>query len=172
MDYEATWRFSVDDYVVPPPKPQQILSNNLPPTTVYSIPVNNDGGVVWPSFTLNTVGDVPLVVQVDQIPPRSQSVIMVGPGLAPPGLSPIQAHCKEINYTSVGSPRAKKPKTNRERCELYRKRQKTKKEKDEEELRMLDAKNRALKAKETDIRNRVQRMKAALLRMGLGNYVY
>jgi len=171
MDYEATWSFNVDDYPVPPPKPEQILSNNLPPTTVYSIPVNNDGGVVWPSFTLNTVGDVPLVVQVDQIPPRSQSVIMKGPALAP-RLSPIQPHCKEVIHTSVGSPRAKKPKTNAERCELYRKRQKTKKEQGEEELRMLDAKNRALKAKETAIRNRVQRMKEALLRMGLGNYVY
>jgi hypothetical protein len=58
-----------------------------------------------------------------------------------------------------------------ERCELYRRRQKGKKEKEEEELRMLDAKNRALKAKEAAIRNKVQRMKEAVLRMGLGNYI-
>jgi hypothetical protein len=36
---------------------------------------------------------------------------------------------------------------------------------------MLDAKNRALKAKEAAIRNKVQRMKEAVLRMGLGNYI-
>jgi hypothetical protein len=75
-------------------------------------------------------------------------------------------------HTSVASPRGKKvAKTNAERCELYRRRQKGKKEKEEEELRMLDAKNRALKAKEAAIRNKVQRMKEAVLRMGLGNYI-
>jgi hypothetical protein len=75
-------------------------------------------------------------------------------------------------HTTVGSLRGKKvAKTNAERCELYRKRQKSKKEKGEEELRMLDAKNRALKTNEAAIRNKVQRMKEALLRMGLGNYI-
>merc|ERR1719278_312599 len=72
----------------------------------------------------------------------------------------------------MGSPRGKRvAKTNAKRCEDYRKRQKTKKEKDEEELRMLEAKNRVLKAKEAVIRNKVQRMKEALLRRGLGNYI-
>jgi len=161
----------VDDYLVP--QPQQTFSNNFPTPVCapFSIPVNTDGGVVCASFSINTDGDVPLVVQVAPIPSRSQSVIKQGPALAA-RLSTSQAHCRQAMHTSVGSPRGKKvAKTNAERCELYRMRQKSKKEKDEEELRMLDAKNRELKAKEAAIRNKVQRMKEAVLRMGLGNYI-
>jgi len=161
----------VDDYLVP--QPQQTFSNNFPTPVCapFSIPVNTDGDVVCTSFSINTDGDVPLVVQVASIPSRSQSVIKQGPALAA-RLSTSQANCRQAKHTSVGSPRGKKvAKTNAERCELYRMRQKGKKEKDEEELRMLDAKNRALKAKEAAIRNKVQRMKEAVLRMGLGNYI-
>merc|ERR1712037_494560 len=99
----------------------------------------------------------------------SQSVNKQGPVLAA-RLSTSQAHCRQAMHTTVGRPRGKKvAKTNAERCELYRTRQKSKKEKGEEELRMLDAKNRALKANEAAIRKKVHRMKEALLRMGLGN---
>jgi len=125
--------------------------HNVPPPQTFfdSLPTT-----VCATFSINANGHV---VQVDPFHTRSKSVIVQGPALV-----------------ARLSTRAKKTpaKTNAERCELYRKKQKTKKEKDEEELRMLDAKNRALKAKETAIRNRVQRMKQALLRMGLGNYVY
>lgn len=174
MDIDASWLLHVDDYLVPPPpQPQQTFSNNFPTPVCapFSLPVNTDGGVVCTSFSINTDGDVPLVVQVAPIPSRSQSVIKQGPALAA-RLSTSQAHCRQAMHTSVGSPRDKKvAKTNAERCELYRMRQKSKKEKDEEKLRMLDAKNRELKAKEAAIRNKVQRMKEAVLRMGLGNYI-
>jgi len=163
MDIDASWLL---DYIVPPPpQPQQTFSNNFP------TPVNTDDGVVLASFSINTDGDVPLVVQMTPYPSRSQSVIKQGPALAA-RLSTSQPHCRQAMHPSVGSPRGKKvAKTNAERCELYRKRQKSKKEKGEEELRMLDAKNRALKANEAAIRKKVQRMKEALLRMGLGNYI-
>merc|ERR1712007_23097 len=155
MDFLA-----VDDYLVPPPPLPQTFSNHLPTPVCppLSIPVNTDGGV-------------PLVVQVATIPSRSQSVIKQGPVLAA-RLSTSQAHCRQAMHTTVGRPRGKKvAKTNAERCELYRTRQKSKKEKGEEELRMLDAKNRVLKTNEAAIRKKVQRMKEALLRMGLGNFI-
>jgi len=161
----------VDDHNVPSFQQKQIFCNLPPPVSAPpNIPGNNHMGdylvpppqtffdnlptTVCATFSINANGHV---VQVDPFHTRSKSVIVQGPALV-----------------ARLSTRAKKTpaKTNAERCELYRKKQKTKKEKDEEELRMLDAKNRALKAKETAIRNRVQRMKQALLRMGLGNYVY
>merc|ERR1719285_1610821 len=93
----------------------------------------------------NTGGEVPFIIQVTPIP------VQISP--------------------APSAPRGKKvPKTNPERCRDYRKRQKTKKEKDEEELRQLDAKNRTLKAKEAALRNKIRRIKEAARRMGLGNY--
>merc|ERR1712012_970 len=156
MDNKATWRPDVDNYLVPPPHSKTFFNNQ--PTTVLATYIINAEGVV---------------VQVDPNPPaRSKSVIQPVPGPRP-RLTTTQAYCRPAIHTSVRSPRAKKiAKTNLERCRDYRKRQKTKKENEEEELRMLDAKNKVLKDKETAIRNKVQRMREALRRMGLGNYVY
>jgi len=164
----------VDDNIVPPPQPETFSNNNLPTPVCapFSIPVNTDGGMVCASFNVpvNTDGDVPLVVQVATIPSRSQTVIMQGPALAA-RLSTTQAQCRPVMQASVGSPRVKKvAKTNAERCELYRIRQKTKKKEGDEELRRLEDKNKTLKAKEAALRNKVKRMKEAALRMGLGNY--
>merc|ERR1712037_798481 len=162
MDVDASWLLDL----IAPPQPQQTFSNTTPVCPPFSIPVNTDGGVVC-TYSINTNGDVPLVVQVATIPSRSQTVIKQGPALAA-----RLSTSRQAMHTTVGSPRGKKvAKTNAERCELYRTRQKSKKEKGEEELRMLDTKNRALKANEAAIRRKVQRMKEALLRMGLGNYI-
>lgn len=190
MDIKATWRPDVDDYLVPPPHPQQTFPDNLPPSVRapssifgnnhvdnYLVPpphsktfFNNQPTTVLATYIINAEG---VVVQVDPNPPaRSKSVIQPVPGPRP-RLTTTQAYCRPAIHTSVRSPRAKKiAKTNLERCRDYRKRQKTKKENEEEELRMLDAKNKVLKDKETAIRNKVQRMREALRRMGLGNYVY
>merc|ERR1719167_1188587 len=116
-----------------------------------------------------TDGDIPIVVQVALAPIptqslRTQTVIKQGPVLAKRLLT-TRAQC------SVGSTRVKKvPKTNAERCALYRIRQKTKKQDGDKELRSLEDNNRALKAKEAALRNKVKRVKEAALRMGLGNY--
>jgi len=155
-----TWPMDMDNFAPPPQPQQQTFSNNFPTPVCapFNLPVN--------TFSINTDGDVPLVVQVAPVPMRSQSVIMQGPALA------ARLSTTQTIHTSMGSPRGKRvAKTNAERCGDYRKKQKSKKEKEEEELRMLDAKNRVLKAKEAAIRNKVQRMKEALLRMGLGNYI-
>jgi hypothetical protein len=164
----------VDDNIVPPPQPETFSNNNLPTPVCapFSIPVNTDGGMVCASFNVpvNTDEDIPLVVQVATIPSRSQTVIMQGPALAA-RLSTTQAQCRPVMQASVGSSRVKKvAKTNAERCELYRIRQKTKKKEGDEELRRLEDKNKTLKAKEAALRNKVKRMKEAALRMGLGNY--
>jgi len=155
-----TWPMDMDNFAPPPQPQQQTFSNNFPTPVCapFNLPVN--------TFSINTDGDVPLVVQVAPVPMRSQSVIMQGPALA------ARLSTTQTIHTSMGSPRGKRvAKTNAERCGDYRKKQKSKKEKDEEELRMLEAKNRVLKAKEAVIRNKVQRMKEALLRRGLGNYI-
>merc|ERR1712062_862621 len=64
------------------------------------------------------------------------------------------------------------PQSNAERCTTYRMRQKAKKEKEDEELRTLFEQNRMLKAKEVVLRNDVMKIKAALLKIGLGGFSY
>jgi len=168
-----TMYMDVDDNIVPLPQ-LETFPNNLPTPVCapFSIPANTDGSLVCGSFSVpvNTDGDIPLVVQVAHIPSRSQTVIMQGPALAA-RLSTTQAQCRPVMQTSVGSPRVKKvAKTNAERCELYRIKQKTKKKEGDEELKRLESKNRTLKAKEAALWNKVKRMKEAALRLGLGNY--
>merc|ERR1712004_912519 len=63
------------------------------------------------------------------------------------------------------------PQSNAERCTTYRMRQKAKKEKEDEELRTLFEQNRMLKAKEAVLRNNNSKIKAALLKIGLGGYL-
>jgi hypothetical protein len=151
----------VDDSLIQPPQPQSYsydLSTPVCPPFSINIPVS----IPVIPVSINTNGDVSVVVQVAPIPPtRSQSVIMQGPVLVS-RLSTTQAHCRQARGKRVA-------KTNAERCELYRKRQKSKKVEGEEELTMLADKNRALKAKEAALRIKVQRMTEAVRRMGLGN---
>ena len=158
MDNETMFTLEADNNrQTPPPQPEAFSNTTLAPVCdAFNIPINTDG-------------DIPIVVQVALAPPptpslRTQTVIKQGPVLAKRLLT-TQAQC------SVGSTRVKKvPKTNAERCASYRIRQKTKKKDGDEELRRLEDKNRALKAKEAALRNKVKRMKEAALRMGLGNY--
>merc|ERR1712004_166853 len=64
------------------------------------------------------------------------------------------------------------PQSNAERCTTYRMRQKAKKEREDEELRTLFKQNRMLKAKEAALRNDISKIKAALLKIGLGGFSY
>jgi len=193
MDFESTWHLGapspqphaftdvpkvapediVASYIVPPPQPKTI-SNNLQ-TSVYS-PVGN-------SFTLpvNTDKGIPLVIEVAPLPPyapsRSHTVIKQGPlATGPLALGPALASrfpTRQIAPVSASerSPRGKKvAKTNAERCQVYRSNQKTRREQQDEELRMLDLKNRTLKAKEVALRNKVKKLKEAVFRTGLGYY--
>merc|ERR1712079_259460 len=62
------------------------------------------------------------------------------------------------------------PQSNAERCTTYRVRQKAKKEKEDEELRTLFEQNRMLKAKEAALKNKISKLKASLLKIGLGGF--
>ena len=182
MDFESTWHLGVPSpqphaftdvpkvapedivasYIVPPPQPK-ITCNNLQ-TSVYS-PVGNSF-----SLPVNTDKGIPLVIEVSPIlpyaPSRSQTVIKQGPALA------SRFPTRQIAPVSERSPpRGKKvAKTNAERCQVYRSNQKTRREQQDEELRMLDLKNRTLKAKEVALRNKVKKLKEAVFRTGLGYY--
>jgi len=200
MDIDTTWDLDVpsprpetppsniygllDDYIVPSPKPET-FSNTL--LTAVTPPF---------SLLVNTNGDPTPVIQAPLIPTGPSkslraSVIMQGPALANKPLTTQSQYGNAGVKNTIGdipfviqvtpipvqvspapsAPRGKKvPKSNAERCQVYRKRQKTKKEKDEEELRQLDAKNGALKAKEAALRNKIRRIKEAARRIGLGNY--
>jgi len=181
-DFESTWYLSppspqphafidvpkvaaediVASYIVPPPQPK-ITCNNLQ-TSVYT-PVGNSF-----SLPVNTDKGIPLVIEVAPLPPyapsRSQTVIKQGPALA------SRFPTRQIAPVSERSPpRGKKvAKTNAERCQVYRSNQKTRREQQDEELRMLDLKNRTLKAKEVALRNKVKKLKEAVFRTGLGYY--
>merc|ERR1712061_764850 len=170
MDFESTWHLGapspqphaftdvpkvapediVASYIVPPPQTKTI-SNNLQ-TSVYS-PVGNSF-----SLPVNTDKGIPLVIEVAPLPPyapsRSHTVIKRGPlATVPLALGPALASrfpTRQIAPVSASerSPRGKKvAKTNAERCQVYRSNQKTRREQQDEELRMLDLKNRTLKAK-------------------------
>jgi len=169
----------VDDCLVYSPNPETFTAVTLP----FSLLVNTNGD---PTHVAQQVSPIP------NGPSKSQrvSVIMQGPALADrqpqygnpmdtsvgntEGVLPfvIQVTPIPVQISSVPSmSRGKKvAKTNPERCQTYRNRQKIKKEKDEQELRQLDAKNRALKAKEAELTNKIKKIKEAARRMGLGNY--
>jgi len=64
------------------------------------------------------------------------------------------------------------PQSNAERCMTYRKKQQAKKEREDEELRTLFEQNRMLKAKEAALKNKISKLKASLLKIGLGGFFY
>jgi len=166
-----------------PPQPET-FSNTLftAVTPLFSIEVNTSGD---PNLVVQQVSPIPTG------PSKSQrvSVIMQGPALADkqPQPQPIDTSVGNTegyvpfviqvipipvqNSPAHSAPRGKKvPKSNPERCQAYRNRQKIKKEKEEQELRQLDAKNKVLKAKEAELTNKIRKIKEAARRMGLGNY--
>jgi len=54
----------------------------------------------------------------------------------------------------------------------YRKKQQARKEREDEELRTLFEQNRRLKAKEAALKNKISKLKASLLNVGLGGFSY
>jgi len=186
----TTWTLNVDDYLVPQPSSQADF--NFPAAyTPFKIPIGNtDGDIVV------EVAPIP----APSSPSRSWTVITQGPDLSArqpgaqghcsgvankretsvaqrnserqipsPGLATRQpAPGQEQKVSRKGGSRV--PQSNAERCTTYRMRQKAKKEKEDEELRTLSEQNRMLKAKEAALRNNVLKIKAALLKIGLGGY--
>jgi len=189
---DTTWNLDVDinDNHVPPPSSQTDF--NFPAAySPFKIPIDNtDGDIV--------VEVVP--IPAPSSPSRSWTVIKQGPVLSArqPGTQALCSGAANKRGTSFAKRNVERhipspclvtrqpaqgqeqkvsrkggrrvPQSNAERCTTYRMRQKAKKEKEDEELRTLFEQNRMLKEKEAALRNNLSKIKAALLKIGLGGY--
>merc|ERR1712211_231576 len=188
---DTTWTLDVDidDYHMSPPSFQTDF--NFPAAySPFKIPIDNtDGDIV--------VEVVPIPAPAPSSPSRSWTVIKQGPVLSArqpgnpaqcsgvvdkrgmrngeshilsPGLTTkhpsAQAKDQDTKVTRKGGRSV--PQSNAERCTTYRMRQKKEREDEDEELRTLFEQNRMLKAKEAALRNNISKIKAALLKIGLG----
>merc|ERR1712107_336409 len=187
---KTTWTLDIDDHLVPQPSSQadfKLQASYAP----FKIPIGNtDGDIVV------EVAPIP----APSSPSRSWTVIKQGPVLSArqPGAQGQCSGVANKRETSVAQRNSERqipspglatrqpapgqeqkvsrkdgsrvPQSNAERCTTYRMRQKAKKEKEDEELRTLFEQNRMLKAKEAALRNNVLKIKAALLKIGLGGY--
>merc|ERR1712107_469815 len=187
---KTTWTLDIDDHLVPQPSSQadfKLQASYAP----FKIPIGNTDG----DFVVE-VAPIP----APSSPSRSWTVIKQGPVLSArqPGAQGQCSGVANKRETSVAQRNSERqipspglatrqpapgqeqkvsrkdgsrvPQSNAERCTTYRMRQKAKKEKEDEELRTLFEQNRMLKAKEAALRNNVLKIKAALLKIGLGGY--
>merc|ERR1712004_695989 len=186
----TTWTLDVDDHLVPQPLSQADF--NFPAAyTPFTLPIGNtDGDIVVevapipapssPSRSWTVIKQAPVLSARQPGTPAQCSGVANkrGTGVAQrngmrhipsPGLVTRQpAQGQEQKVSRKGGSRV--PQSNAERCTTYRMRQKAKKEREDEELRTLSEQNRMLKAKEAVLRNNLSKIKAALLKIGLGGY--
>jgi len=189
----ATWTLDVDDHLVPQPSSQADF--NFPAAyTPFKIPIGNtDGDIVVevapvpapspPARSWTVIKQGPVLsarqpgtqAQCSEVAnkrgmslaKRNGESHILSPGLATRHPS-AQAKDQDAKVTRKGGSRV--PQSNAERCTTYRMRQKAKKEKEDEQLRTLFEQNRVLKAKEAALRHNISKIKAALLKIGLGGY--
>merc|ERR1712200_338217 len=189
-----TWgTLDVDDHLVPQPSSQADFNFQVA-YTPFKLPIGNtDGDIVVEvvpvpapssparSWTVIKQGPVLSARQPGTHGHCSGEANKRGTSLAKgngeshipsPGLATrqpcTQAKDQDAKVTRKGGMRV--PQSNAERCTTYRMRQKAKKEMEDEELRKLFEQNRILKAKEVALRNNILKIKAALLKIGLGGY--
>jgi len=187
----TTWTLDVDDYLVPQPSSQADF--NFPAAyTPFTLPIGStDGDIVVevapipapssPSRSWTVIKQGP-VLSARQPGAQGQCSWVAnkrGTSLTQrnseghnsfPGLATRHpcAQSQDQTVTCKGGRRV--PQSNAERCTTYRMRQRAKKEKEDEELRTLFEQNRMLKEKEAVLRNNLSKIKAALLKIGLGGY--
>merc|ERR1712200_337278 len=89
-----------------------------------------------------------------------------------PGLATRHPCAQSHDQTVTCKGGRRVPQSNAERCTTYRMRQGAKKEKEDEELRTLFEQNRMLKAKEAALKNKISKLKASLLKIGLGGFFH
>jgi len=190
---KTTWTLDVDDHPVPQPSSQADF--NFPAAyTPFKLPIGStDGDIVVevapipapssPSRSWTVIKQAPVLsARQPDTPAQCFGVANKrGTSLAKrnceghipsPGLG-IRHPCTQsqnrvVKVTDRGG--SSIPQSNAERCTTYRMRQKAKKEREDEELRTLFEQNRILKAKEVTLRNNILKIKAALLKIGLGGY--
>jgi len=190
-----TWTLGVNDYLVPQPSSQ--AGFNFPVAyTPFKIPIGNtDGDIVVevapvpapspPARSWTVIKQGPVLsarqpgtqAQCSEVAnkrgmslaKRNGESHILSPGLATRHPS-AQAKDQDAKVTRKGGSRV--PQSNAERCTTYRMRQKAKKEKEDEQLRTLFEQNRMLKAKEAALKNKISKLKASLLKIGLGGFFY
>jgi len=192
---DTTWTLDVDinDNHVPPPSSQTDF--NFPVAySPFKIPIDNtDGDIVVevvpipapssPSRSWTVIKQGPVLSARQPGTPAQCSGVADKRGMSlakrngeshipSPGLAnrhpSAQAKDRDTKVTRKGGRSV--PQSNAERCTTYRMKQKAKKEKEDEELRTLSEQNRMLKAKEAALRSNISKIKAALLKIGLGGY--
>jgi len=189
----TTWTLDVDDYLMPQPSSQADF--NFPSAyTPFKIPIGSTDGDIMvevapipapspPSRSWTVIKQGPALsarqpgTQAEcsgvadkrgmSLAKRNGESHIPSPGLANRHPS-AQSKDRDARVTCKGGRSV--PQSNAERCTSYRMRQKAKKEKEDEELRTLSEQNRRLKAKEAALRNNISKIKAALLKIGLGGY--
>jgi len=192
----TTWTLDVDDYLVPQPSSQADF--NFPAAyTPFKLPIGNtDGDIVVEvapipapsspsrSWTVIKQGPVLSARQPGTQPKFSRVANKRGTSVAKsnsdrnspsPGLLVSRRPCpqaKDRNAKLTCKGGRSVPQSNAERCMTYRKKQQAKKEKEDEELRTLFEQNRMLKAKEAALKNKISKLKASLLKIGLGGFFY
>merc|ERR1712047_41387 len=189
---KTTWTLDVDDNLVPQPSSQadfKLQAAYAP----FKIPIGNtDGDIVVevapipapssPSRTWTVIKQGPVLSarQPGTRPQFSRVANKRGTSVAQrngeghnsfPGLATRHPCTQSHDQTVTCKGGRRVPQSNAERCTTYRMRQKAKKEKEDEELRTLSEQNRMLKAKEAVLRNNLSKIKAALLKIGLGGYL-
>jgi len=191
----TTWTLNVDDYLVPQPSSQADF--NFPAAyTPFKLPIGStDGDIVVevapipasssPSRSWSVIKQGPVLSARQPDTPAQCSGVANKRGMSlakshgeshipSPGLTTrhpcAQAKDQDAKVTRKGGSRV--PQSNAERCMTYRKKQQARKEREDEELRTLFEQNRRLKAKEAALKNKISKLKASLLNVGLGGFSY
>jgi len=191
----TTWTLDVDDQPVPQPSSQADV--NFPAAyTPFKLPIGStDGDIVVevapipasssPSRSWTVIKQGPVLSARQPDTPAQCSGVANKRGMSlakshgeshipSPGLTTrhpcAQAKDQDAKVTRKGGSRV--PQSNAERCMTYRKKQQARKEREDEELRTLFEQNRRLKAKEAALKNKISKLKASLLNVGLGGFSY
>jgi len=191
----TTWTLDVNDQPVPQPSSQADV--NFPAAyTPFKLPIGStDGDIVVevapipasssPSRSWTVIKQGPVLSARQPDTPAQCSGVANKRGMSlakshgeshipSPGLTTrhpcAQAKDQDAKVTRKGGSRV--PQSNAERCMTYRKKQQARKEREDEELRTLFEQNRRLKAKEAALKNKISKLKASLLNVGLGGFSY
>jgi len=192
----TTWTLDVNDHLLPQPLSQADF--NFPVAyTPFTLPIGNtDGDIVvevapipepsspFRTWTVIKQGPVLSARQPGTQPKFSRVANKRGTSVAKsnsdrnspsPGLLVSRRPCpqaKDRNAKLTCKGGRSVPQSNAERCMTYRKKQQARKEREDEELRTLFEQNRMLKAKEAALKNKISKLKASLLKIGLGGFFY
>jgi len=189
----TTWTLDVDDYLVPQPLSQADF--NFPAAyTPFTLPIRNtDGDIVVevapipapssPARSWTVIKQGPVLSarqpgaqgQCSGVDNKRETSVAQRNGerhIPSPSVVTRQpcAQEKDQDQTVKRKGGRRVPQSNAERCTTYRQKQKAKQKKEDKELRTLSEQNRILRAKKAALKNKVAKIKAALVKIGLVSY--